>query len=100
MDDGFSMDLEIVQIQAYALWHDLNLTSPLFLDPPSRDIALTMAPFEVPSFDLTQYPIPVQSFIDGRFVDSSGNDKHTLTSSLNDDVVTTGMRHLMIPSYP
>ena len=93
--------MEIVQIQAYALWHDLNLTPPLFLDPSSsRDIALTMASFEVPSLDLTQYPIPVQSFIDGRFVDSSGNDKHTLTSSLNDDVVTTGMRHLMIPSYP
>ena len=50
-----------------------------------------MTTFQAPSVDLTSYPIPVQAFIDGKFVDSTGNDKHTLISSLNDDVVAAGM---------
>lgn len=49
-----------------------------------------MTAFKVPDLDLTRFPIPTQPFIDGKVVDSTANDKHTLTSSVNDAVVTTG----------
>lgn len=49
-----------------------------------------MATFKVPDLDLTRFPIPTQPFIDGKAVDSTAEDKHTLTSSVNDEVVTTG----------
>lgn len=49
-----------------------------------------MTAFKVPDLDLTRFPIPTQPFIDGKVVDSTADDKHTLTSSVNDAVVTAG----------
>ena len=49
-----------------------------------------MASFKVPELDLSRFPIPTQPFIDGKVVDSTANDKHTLISSVNDAVVTEG----------
>lgn len=49
-----------------------------------------MATFKVPELDLTQFPIPTQPFIDGKVVDSTADEKHTLISSVNDAVITRG----------
>ncbi|VUC27841.1 unnamed protein product [Clonostachys rosea] len=44
--------------------------------------------FQAPQLDLTRYQFPLQAFIGGKFVDNTGNDKHTLVSSVNDDIIT------------
>ena len=49
-----------------------------------------MSTFKTPELDLTRFPIPTQPFIDGKVVNSSVEDKHTLVSAVNDEVVTTG----------
>ncbi|KAM6507708.1 hypothetical protein FSOLCH5_012907 [Fusarium solani] len=47
-----------------------------------------MTSFQVPIFDTSRFPLPVRAFIDGEFVDSTGDEKHTLISSVNDQVLT------------
>ncbi|KAJ4219097.1 hypothetical protein NW759_008252 [Fusarium solani] len=47
-----------------------------------------MTSFQVPIFDTSRFPLPVRAFIDGEFVDSTGDEKHTLVSSVNDQVLT------------
>lgn len=51
----------------------------------------TMAAFQPPELDLTRFPIPTQPFINGKAVDSTADDKHTLISSINDAVITRGL---------
>lgn len=41
-------------------------------------------------FDLQKFPIPSKLFIDGRWADSEAADAHTLTSAVNDDVISEG----------
>lgn len=41
--------------------------------------------------DLTRYPLPLRAFIGGKFVDSVGDDKKELRSSVDDRVVTDGL---------
>lgn len=55
-----------------------------------------MASFEVPEIPASRFPFPVQSFIGGKFVDSTGDEKHTLKSSVNDAVLTRGLPFLTI----
>ncbi|KAF5011155.1 hypothetical protein FDECE_2719 [Fusarium decemcellulare] len=38
-------------------------------------------------FDLGKFPIPLQPYIDGAFVDSIDGEKHTLVSAVNDQVI-------------
>ncbi|KAH8889091.1 aldehyde dehydrogenase [Thozetella sp. PMI_491] len=47
-----------------------------------------MSTFQVPEIDLSRFPIPVQPFIGGSFVDSTDSERHTLRSSVNDAIVT------------
>ncbi|KAJ1334926.1 betaine-aldehyde dehydrogenase [Microdochium nivale] len=42
--------------------------------------------------DLTRYPLPLQAFIGGKFVDSVGNEKKELRSSVDDRVVTDALQ--------
>ncbi|KAF5702729.1 aldehyde dehydrogenase [Fusarium mundagurra] len=51
-----------------------------------------MSGFKVPKVDTSRFPFPIQSFIGGKFVDSPGNEKHTLKSSVNDAVLTTELQ--------
>ncbi|GAB1218550.1 hypothetical protein ATERTT37_007809 [Aspergillus terreus] len=51
-----------------------------------------MAPFNAPELDTSRFPFPVQSFIGGKFVDSTGDEKHTLKSSVNDMILTTELQ--------
>ncbi|KAM5352588.1 hypothetical protein ACJ41O_005310 [Fusarium nematophilum] len=51
-----------------------------------------MTSFKVPELDTSRFPFPVQSFIGGKFVDSTGDEKHTLVSSVNDAVLTTELQ--------
>lgn len=44
-----------------------------------------------PALNLTCYPFPLRAFVGGSFVDSSGNEKITLYSSVNDDIITNGL---------
>lgn len=41
-------------------------------------------------FDLHKFPIPSKLFIDGSWTDSEANDAHTLTSAVNDDIISKG----------
>ncbi|KAF4470148.1 Aldehyde dehydrogenase [Fusarium albosuccineum] len=47
-----------------------------------------MSVFKVPEIDISRFPLPVRAFIGGEFVDSTGDEKHTLMSSVNDVVLT------------
>ncbi|KAJ1322893.1 betaine-aldehyde dehydrogenase [Microdochium nivale] len=42
--------------------------------------------------DLTRYPLPLRAFIGGKFVDSVGDDKKELRSSVDDRVVTDALQ--------
>ncbi|KAF9768878.1 hypothetical protein IL306_013772 [Fusarium sp. DS 682] len=51
-----------------------------------------MAAFKIPDIDISCFPFPLQSFIGGNFVDSTGDARHTLKSSVNDAVLTTELQ--------
>ncbi|KAI8674033.1 Aldedh domain-containing protein [Fusarium keratoplasticum] len=51
-----------------------------------------MTSFQVPVFDTSHFPLPVRAFIGGEFVDSTGDEKHTLISSVNDQVLTNELQ--------
>ncbi|KAH7266176.1 aldehyde dehydrogenase domain-containing protein [Fusarium solani] len=53
-----------------------------------------MASFQVPVFDTSRFPLSVRAFIGGEFVDSTGDEKHSLISSVNDQVLTNGSKDL------
>lgn len=48
--------------------------------------------FSVPTVVFDKFPIPVQAFIGGKYVDSTGNDRHILVSAVNDAVVTSELQ--------
>jgi hypothetical protein len=49
-----------------------------------------MSSFVPPDMDVTRFPFPLRSFVGGKYTDSSGENKHTLKSSVNDAIVTSG----------
>ncbi|RSL43739.1 hypothetical protein CEP53_011558 [Fusarium sp. AF-6] len=51
-----------------------------------------MSSFQVPVFDTFLFPLPVRAFIGGEFVDSTSDEKHTLISSVNDQVLTKDLQ--------
>ncbi|KAL2687092.1 hypothetical protein Neosp_004643 [[Neocosmospora] mangrovei] len=51
-----------------------------------------MTSFQVPVFDTSRFPLPLRAFIGGEFVDSTGDEKHTLISSVNDQVLTNELQ--------
>ncbi|RSL77593.1 hypothetical protein CEP51_008941 [Fusarium floridanum] len=51
-----------------------------------------MSSFQVPVFDTSRFPLPVRAFIGGEFVDGTGDEKHTLISSVNDQVLTKDLQ--------
>ncbi|KAI8672808.1 Aldedh domain-containing protein [Fusarium sp. Ph1] len=51
-----------------------------------------MTSFQVPVFDTSRFPLPVRAFIGGEFVDSTSDEKHTLISSVNDQVLTNELQ--------
>lgn len=55
-----------------------------------KDYSSTMTSFQVPVFDTSRFPLPTRAFIGGEFVDSTGDEKHTLISSVNDQILTNG----------
>ncbi|KAI0147674.1 aldehyde dehydrogenase domain-containing protein [Xylariaceae sp. FL1272] len=44
------------------------------------------------ALDFSQHPIPTQAWIDGKYVDTKGGEKKTLTSAVNDEVVTSELQ--------
>ncbi|RSL51784.1 hypothetical protein CEP54_011243 [Fusarium duplospermum] len=51
-----------------------------------------MSYFKVPVLDTSRFPLPVRAFIRGEFVDSTGDEKHTLISSVNGQVLTNDLQ--------
>lgn len=64
-----------------------------------KDYSSTMASFQVPVFHTSRFPLPVRAFIGGEFVDSTSDEKHTLISSVNDQVLTNGSKDLSWTAY-
>jgi hypothetical protein len=52
------------------------------------------------SSDFSKFPLPLQPYINGEFVDSVGAEKHTLVSAVNDQVITKGIFYLSSSETP
>lgn len=49
-----------------------------------------MSDLTLPTMDTSRHQLPLRAFVGGEFVDSIGTERHTLRSSVNNQVLTTG----------